>query len=97
MPVSMMTERVRVTLADGLEEPDAVHLGHAHVGDDQRRLADALQHAERLAAGTGLEAVEPLRLEHAHERPAHAGLVIDDQAVGGAGHVRRRALGVRHV
>ena len=40
---------------------------------------------------------EPLRLEHPDERAPHAGLVIDDQAVGGAGHDRRRAWEFRHV
>ena len=88
---------VGIALAHGLEQPDAVQLGHPHVGDDQRRVADALEHAERLAAGAGLEAVESLGLEHADERATDGGLVIDDEAVGGAGHDRRRAWEFWHV
>ncbi len=82
---------VRVALAQGPEQADPVQLGHAHVGDDERRLPDALEHAERLAAAAGLEAGESLCLEHPDERAPHAGLVIDDQAVSGAGHDGRRA------
>ena len=38
----------------------------------------------RIAAAAGLEAGEPLCLKHPDKRPAYAGLVVDDQAVGGA-------------
>ena len=82
---------VRISLAQGTEQANPVELGHLHVGDDERRLPDALEHAERLAAGAGLEAGEPLCLEHPDERAPHARLVIDDQAVSGAGHHGRRA------
>ena len=47
-------------------------------------------------AAAGLEALEPLGLEHADERTPHAGLVVHDETVGGAGHDRLRVLECRH-
>ena len=83
---------VGVAVAHLLEEADAVHLRHAHVGDDEGRLADAVEDASASRPRARLEALEPLRLEHADEEPADAGLVVHDEALGGAGHDRLRVL-----
>ena len=55
-------------------------------------LADPVEDVQRLDAGAGLEAGEALRLEHPDQGPADPGLVIHDEAVGGAGHDRLRVL-----
>ena len=84
---------VREAPADRLQEAHAVELGHAHVGDDQRGLADPVENLQPLLSAAGLEAVEALCLEHAGEGPADTWFVIDDETVGRAGHDRRRVLG----
>ena len=84
--------RVGIAPLQLLEELDAVEIGHAEIGDDERRLADAIEHGERLAAGRGLEAHEPLCAEHPDKRASNAGLVVYDETVGGAGHEGLRGL-----
>ena len=87
---------VGVPGADYLEQADPVHLGHAHVRNDERGLADLVEHLERFQAAAGLEALEALGLEHAPEKSTHTGLIIHDETLGGAGHDRLRVLECRH-
>ena len=88
---------VGVPGADHLEQADAVELGHAHVRDDERGLADPVEHLERLQAAAGLEARgSPGPGASASANPTDTGLVIHDEAVGGAGHDRLRVLECRH-
>ena len=58
---------------------------------------DPVQHVEGLDPGAGLEAGEPLCLEHPDQGPSDPGLVIHDEAVGGTGHDRLRFLGTGHL
>ena len=44
----------------------------------------------------GLEALKALGLEHPDEESSHPGLVVHDEACGGAGHDRLRELACRH-
>jgi hypothetical protein len=81
---------VGVAAPDRLEKADPVQLRHPHVRDDERGLPDALEQIQRLEAAAGLETVEPLSLEHPNQGPSDSGLVIYDEAVGGAGYDRLR-------
>jgi len=49
---------------DRFEEADPVELRHAHVGDDERGLADPLEQLQGFEPAAGLETVKALGLKH---------------------------------
>jgi hypothetical protein len=65
-------------VADAFERLPAVHLGHSHVENDERR-ADGVQAAQRLAAAGRLADGVPGPLQQDADQVADVRFVVDDQ------------------
>jgi hypothetical protein len=86
----------------GLEELDAVHLGHAVVGQQQGNLVaaqlDLAQRLQRLVAGAGPDHPVPVPVPPPHvarDGPGHGQVVVDGQDRG-VGHTAIKARSRHH-
>ena len=84
-------QRVWPALADFLEEGGAIHLRHAHVGDDQ---VDRFLFEQREAGGAAFSDQDAVavRPEEATQRGQDAGFVIDEEQGGGGGGFAHREV-----
>jgi hypothetical protein len=74
-----------------LEQRDAVHAGHAQVGDDEVRLG-VVEAQPRLFTGRGGDDVAALGLEAQRQHAQQLGVVVDEENAGAgaqlSGHCR---------